>query len=66
MSSMVDPWGLEQPPADIGPITALPPRLARLAQSQATGVALTDEDPYAEDFPAAAELPEVQMLMRSG
>lgn len=66
MSGMVDPWGLEQPPADIGPVAALPPRLARLAKVQATGVALTDEDPYAEDFPAASELPEVKMLMRSG
>lgn len=66
MSGMVVPWGLEQPPADIGPVAALPPRLARLAEVQATGVALTDEDPYAEDFPAAAELPEVRKLMRSG
>lgn len=66
MSGMVDPWGLEQPPADTGPVAALPPRLARLARVQATGVALTDEDPYAQDFPAAAELPEVKMLVRSG
>src|SRR5947208_704992 len=35
MFAMTDPWGLEQPPADSDATTALPPRLARLAEVQA-------------------------------
>ncbi len=66
MSVMPDPWGLEQPPAESDATTALPPRLARLAAVQATGIALTHEDPYAQDFPSAAELPEVEALMIQG
>lgn len=61
---MTDPWGMRQPPAVVDPVAPLPPRLARLAEVQATGIALTAEDPYAQDFPRADELPEVQALMR--
>lgn len=63
---MSDPWGVQQGPARTEQAGELPARLARLAEVQATGVALRGEDPYAADFPAAAELPEVQMLMRQG
>jgi hypothetical protein len=66
MSVMTDPWGIQQPPADIGPDAPLSPRLARLADVQATGIALTAEDPYAQGLPAADELAEVQALMREG
>jgi hypothetical protein len=66
MSVMTDPWGSQQPAADIGADVALPPRLARLADVQATGIALTAEDAYAQGFPAADELAEVQTLMREG
>jgi hypothetical protein len=63
---MTDPWGSRQPPALVGPLPPLPPRLARLARVQTTGNVITAEDPYAQDFPRAEELPEVQMLMRHG
>jgi hypothetical protein len=66
MSVMTDPWGIQQPPADIGPVAPLSPRLARLADVHVTGIALTAEDPYAQGFPAPDELPEVQTLMREG
>lgn len=66
MSGMSDPWGLEQPPARPSQLDPLPSRLARLAEVQATGISLTREDPYAQDFPSADELPEVQALMREG
>lgn len=62
---MWDPWGRNQPPADVE-IGELPERLVRLAQVQATGVPLTRVDPYAEGFPQPEELPEVQALMRDG
>ncbi len=63
---MTDPWGLEQPPAVSDDSPTLPPRLARLAQVQATGIALTHEDPHAQDGPSSQGLPEVQALMREG
>ncbi len=63
---MTDPWGLEEPPAVSTPTGPLPPHLARLADVQASGVALTNEDPYAQGFPSAEELPEVATLMRQG
>lgn len=64
---MTDPWGSRQPPAIDGTVSPLPSRLARLAAVQATGIPLTEEDPYdAQDFPAAQELPEVQQLMGQG
>ncbi len=66
MTLMSDPWGMQQPPAAVGPPGALPPRLARLAEVQATGVPLTREDPCAEGFPRPDELPEVQALVRQG
>src|SRR5664279_450333 len=66
MSGMTDPWGIEQPPAEIGKVAPLPPRLARLAEVQATGIALTAEDPYAQESPGAHELPEVRRLTRDG
>ena len=63
---MTDPWGLEQQPAVSDPSALLPPRLARFAEVQATGVSLARLDPYAQDFPAAEELPEVETLMHQG
>lgn len=63
---MTDPWGMQQPPAVVDPLVPMPPRLARLAEVQATGIALTNEDPYAQGFPRADELPEVQNLVQSG
>ena len=63
---MTDPWGLGQRFAETDSATALPPHLARMAEVQATGVALTKQDPYALDFPAAEELPEVARLVRQG
>ena len=63
---MTDPWGFAQPQADVDASVALPPRLARLAEVEATGIALTHVDPYAQDFPSAEELPEVATLMRQG
>jgi hypothetical protein len=44
----------------------LPPRLARLGEVQATGIALTNEDPYEQGFPFPEELPEVDALMGEG
>lgn len=67
MLVMSDPWGARQSAAvSQGVLLPLPPRLARLANVQATGIALVEEDPYAEGFPAADELPEVQTLMHEG
>jgi hypothetical protein len=63
---VTDPWGSQQPPAITGAVPPLPPRLVRLAEVQASGVALTEEDPYAQGFPAALELPEVQELTGQG
>lgn len=63
---MTDPWGSEQPSAQVDATTALPPRLARLAEVQASGISLTNEGPYGQGLPAAAELPEVQALTRQG
>lgn len=63
---MIDPWGVEQPPADSGAIAALPPKLARLAAIQASGIALVNQDPSAQGFAAAEELPEVETLVRQG
>ncbi len=61
-----DPWGVDEPPAAVALAEPLPPRLARLAEVQATGVARTVDDPHAAKFPRAEELPEVQALMREG
>lgn len=66
MFGMSDPWGLEQPPARTDQLGPLPPRLARLAEVQATGIPLAREDPYAQDFPSAEDFPEVQALVRQG
>lgn len=66
MSGQPDAWGLDDPPAVTGDPGELPPRLARLAEVQRTGVAVRNVDPYAEDFPQAEELPEVRALMRQG
>jgi hypothetical protein len=66
MGIVTDPWGSQQPPAITGAVPPLPPPLVRLAEVQATGVPLTEEDPYAQDFPAAQELSEVQQLMGQG
>ena len=63
---MTDPWGFEQQPAVRSANTPLPPRLARLAEVETTGVALTRQKPYAHNSPAAEELPEVETLMRQG
>ncbi len=63
---MSDPWGIDQPAAKIGPVESLPPRLGRLAEVQATGIVLATEDPYAQGFPHAHELPEVRALAREG
>jgi hypothetical protein len=63
---VTDPWGMRQPPAGVDPVAPLPPRLARLAEVQATGTALSAGEPYAQGFPRADELPEVQELMREG
>lgn len=66
MFPMTDPWGIEQPPATTEATMALPPRLSRLAQVQATGIGITNVEPYPQDFPGPKELPEVQTLMRQG
>jgi hypothetical protein len=66
MVVMNDPWGIQQPPADVRTDAALPPRVARLAEVQETKIALTPEDPCAQPFPAAQDLAEVQTLMREG
>ena len=62
---MIDPWGLTEPAAAFIE-QPLPPRLARLAEVEATGVPITGFDPYEWDFPDAAELPEVADLGAAG
>ena len=62
---MIDPWGLDEPPAAFVR-QPLPPRLARLAEVERTGVPMTDIDPYEWSFPAASELPEVADLIAAG
>jgi hypothetical protein len=58
-----DPWGLDDPPAEHAALP-LPPRLATLATL--TGQQAISEDDPLWVWPAAPELPEVQVLMVDG
>ena len=62
---MDDPWGEDELPA-VQDAPPLPPRLARLAEVERTGIPILDADPDYWDFPRADELPEVQRLAADG
>ncbi|MEO8518074.1 MAG: hypothetical protein ABI438_02755 [Dermatophilaceae bacterium] len=61
-----DPWGMHTPPAVRGEVPALPPRLADLVDLAARGEQRVLEPGESWMFPAAEELPEVQVLAVDG